>query len=113
LPVSGTDKFIARAHGCIFPWYCASCKVPTEENSESNSPAKHRDTHRHRHGHGHGHGHGGDVRGSLLSIFRSHSHDGADAVDSALEASADGVRAVKISLVRCSAPGCCRPSSSQ
>jgi len=35
----------------------------------------------------------------LLSIFRPHSHDGADAVDSALEASADGVRAVKISLV--------------
>jgi len=24
LPVSGTDKFIARAHGCIFPWCCAS-----------------------------------------------------------------------------------------
>jgi hypothetical protein len=35
----------------------------------------------------------------LLSIFRPHSHDGADAVDSALEASTDGVRAVKISLV--------------
>ena len=48
---------------------------------------------------GHGHGHGGDVRGSLPSIFRPHSHDGADSVDSALEASADGVRAVKISLV--------------
>jgi hypothetical protein len=24
LPVPGTDKFIARAHGCIFPWCCAS-----------------------------------------------------------------------------------------
>ena len=35
----------------------------------------------------------------MLSIFRPHSHDGADSVDSALEASADGVRAVKISLV--------------
>ena len=35
----------------------------------------------------------------MLSIFRPHSHDAADSVDSALEASADGVRAVKISLV--------------
>nr|WP_245645363.1 cation diffusion facilitator family transporter [Pseudonocardia acaciae] len=32
-------------------------------------------------------------------MFRPHSHDAADSVDSALEASAEGVRAVKISLV--------------
>jgi len=72
-----------------------------QENSESNSPTEQGDGHGHGHGHGrgHGHGHGGNVRRSLLSIFRPHSHDGADAVDSALEASADGVRAVKISLV--------------
>jgi cation diffusion facilitator family transporter len=31
--------------------------------------------------------------------LRPHSHDAADSVDSALEASADGIRAVKISLV--------------
>jgi len=35
----------------------------------------------------------------VLSIFRPHSHDSADSVDSALEASAEGIRAVKISLV--------------
>jgi len=70
-----------------------------QENSESNSPTEQGDGHGHGHGHGRGHGHGGNVRRSLLSIFRPHSHDGADAVDSALEASADGVRAVKISLV--------------
>ena len=68
-----------------------------QENSESNSPIEQGDGH--ALGHGHGHGHGGNVRRSLLSIFRPHSHDSADAVDSALEASADGVRAVKISLV--------------
>lgn len=48
-------------------------------------------------GHGHEHGEGG-VRGFFMSIFRPHSHDAADSVDSALEASADGIRAVKISL---------------
>src|SRR5690242_14028911 len=40
--------------------------------------------HEHEHGHGHGHGHG-------------HSH--GPAVDDALESSAHGIRAVKISLV--------------
>jgi hypothetical protein len=52
----------------------------------------------HGHGHGYGHGHAG-IRGLLGTILRPHSHDAADSVDSALEASAAGVRAVKISLV--------------
>jgi cation diffusion facilitator family transporter len=51
------------------------------------------------HGHGHGHGHAGGLRGWIGSVFKPHSHDTADSVDSALEASADGIRAVKISLV--------------
>lgn len=34
-----------------------------------------------------------------MSIFRPHSHDAADSVDSALEGSAEGIRAVKISLI--------------
>src|SRR3954447_12574264 len=50
------------------------------------------------HGHGRGHGHGG-LRGALASVFRPHSHDAADSVDSALAASAEGIRAVKISLI--------------
>ncbi|MHB8795899.1 MAG: cation diffusion facilitator family transporter [Candidatus Nanopelagicales bacterium] len=64
----------------------------------------HDDEHGHAGDNGHGrshapeHGHGG-VKGLLTSIFRPHSHDSADSVDSALEASADGVRALKISLV--------------
>jgi cation diffusion facilitator family transporter len=53
----------------------------------------------HGHGHGHGHDHRGGVRGFLAETFRPHSHDSADSVDSALESSALGIRAVKISLV--------------
>ena len=54
-----------------------------------------------QHGHSHGldHDHPGGIRGWLQEIFRPHSHDAADSVDSALESSAEGVRAVKISLV--------------
>ena len=49
--------------------------------------------------HGHGHEHAGGVRGWLIGLFRPHSHDAADSVDSALESSARGIRAVKVSLV--------------
>ncbi|MFC4950124.1 cation diffusion facilitator family transporter [Pseudonocardia sp. GCM10023141] len=35
----------------------------------------------------------------MRSVLRPHSHDAADSLDSALEASVDGIRAVKISLV--------------
>ncbi len=53
-----------------------------------------------RHGHpgDHDHHHGG-LRGALTDLFRPHGHGAADSVDDALEASRDGVRAVKISLV--------------
>ncbi|MBC2642673.1 MULTISPECIES: cation diffusion facilitator family transporter [unclassified Rhodococcus (in: high G+C Gram-positive bacteria)] len=53
----------------------------------------------HGHGHGHVHGHPGGVRGVFHEIFAPHSHDSADSVDDALEASEVGIRAVKISLV--------------
>jgi len=48
---------------------------------------------------GHGHGHAGGVQGFLASLITPHSHDAADSVDSALESSAEGIRALKISLV--------------
>lgn len=48
---------------------------------------------------GAGHGHAGGLRGFVSSTFRPHSHDAADSVDSALESSAEGIRALKISLV--------------
>lgn len=50
------------------------------------------------HGHDHGHGRGGGLRELVASVIRPHSHDAADSVDAALEASSDGVRAVKVSL---------------
>ena len=53
----------------------------------------------HHHGHGHDHHHGGGLLGALREVFAPHSHDPADSVDDALESSAQGIRAVKISLV--------------
>lgn len=53
----------------------------------------------HDHERGHDHEHVTGIRGFLTDLFRPHSHDAADSVDSALEASAEGIRAVKISLV--------------
>lgn len=44
------------------------------------------------------HSHPSGVRGALRAIFRPHSHDGADSIDTALEASERGIRAVKISF---------------
>jgi cation diffusion facilitator family transporter len=51
----------------------------------------------HEHGHEHGHGHGWWAK--LTHVLTPHSHDSADSLDPALESSARGIRAVKISLV--------------
>jgi cation diffusion facilitator family transporter len=53
----------------------------------------------HDHEHDGHHHHRGGLRGVLQEVFRPHSHDAADATDAALEASAHGIRALKISLV--------------
>jgi cation diffusion facilitator family transporter len=65
----------------------------------------HEHEHEHEHGHGHGHDHGPDdhshpsgIRGFFYGLFVPHSHDAADSIDDALEASTAGVRALKISL---------------
>ena len=66
------------------------------------------DDHEHGHDHGdldkdhdqdHGPASSGGLLGLIRSVFAPHSHDAADSVDSALEASEKGIRAVKISLV--------------
>ena len=59
--------------------------------------------HHHEHGHdhagrGHHHDHPVGLRGALRDIFRPHSHDAVDSIDTALEASERGVRAVKVSF---------------
>lgn len=61
--------------------------------------------HTHGHGHhdhdhdhdGHEHPHGG-VKGFLYDLFVPHTHDSADSIDDAMEASSAGVRALKISM---------------
>jgi cation diffusion facilitator family transporter len=60
---------------------------------------EHDHPHEHGHEHGHGHEHATGIKGFVLSIFKPHSHDAADSVDSALESSNEGIRAVKISLI--------------
>lgn len=55
----------------------------------------------HEHGeheHGDDHEHPSGLRAWLVNIVKPHSHDSADSIDSALEASGMGIRAVKISL---------------
>jgi len=54
----------------------------------------------HSHGHGHSHrGRGGKVGAALREVFAPHRHDASDSIDGALESSAAGIRAVKISLL--------------
>ncbi|AOX67164.1 cation transporter [Curtobacterium sp. BH-2-1-1] len=61
------------------------------------SPHSHDHPHPHSHDHDHPHPHGG-VSGFLHDLFVPHTHDSADSIDDAMEASSAGVRALKISL---------------
>jgi cation diffusion facilitator family transporter len=54
-------------------------------------------TEAHDHEHEHEHAHG--LKGGLLALCAPHSHDAADSLDTALESSRRGVRAVEISFV--------------
>ena len=57
------------------------------------------DDHGHEHPHGSsGHSHPTGIKGFFYGLFVPHSHDAADSIDDALEASTQGVRALKISL---------------
>lgn len=67
------------------------------------NPARHGHEHQHDHAQTHdhgpdGHSHPTGVKGFFYGLFVPHSHDAADSIDDALEASAQGVRALKISL---------------
>jgi cation diffusion facilitator family transporter len=54
--------------------------------------------HHHDHDHPHDHQHPSGVKGFFYGLFVPHSHDAADSIDDALEASKEGVRALKTSL---------------
>ena len=55
--------------------------------------------HRSDQGHSHDHEHPKGLRGAIKEVFAPHSHDASDSIDGALESSAAGIRAVKISLL--------------
>ena len=57
------------------------------------------DTRDHGHEHGDGHDHPRGLRRVVLAIFAPHSHDASDSIDTALESSERGIRAVKISFL--------------
>lgn len=59
----------------------------------------HGDAHSHAPGEDHEHEHPTGVRGVLFGLFVPHSHDSSDSIDTALESSARGIRALKISLI--------------
>jgi cation diffusion facilitator family transporter len=50
------------------------------------------------HNRAHTHDHPRGLRGAITEVFAPHSHDAADSIDDALESSAAGIRAVKVSL---------------
>jgi cation diffusion facilitator family transporter len=50
-------------------------------------------------GHHHGQGHRRSVCGRVWHVLRPHNHDAADSVDAELAASAEGIRALKVSLL--------------
>jgi cation diffusion facilitator family transporter len=81
--------------------------TPDDEGHDHHDAHTHDDNdHDHEHEHEHGHGHDGHahahptgVKGFFYGLFVPHSHDAADSIDDALEASTQGIRAVKISLL--------------
>ena len=76
---------------------------PDPINVERGHNKEHSQDHDHRRGHTHDHDHGRNptgVKGLFYRLFVvPHSHDAAESIDDALEASTAGIRAVKISLI--------------
>ncbi len=76
-----------------------------DAGGHSHGPAGHSQSHGgHDHGHSHEHGeHGHEhptgIKGFFYGLFVPHSHDASDSIDDAMEASTQGIRALKISLV--------------
>ena len=83
--------------------------MPAQPRSDRRRQGKHADAHPgpsrpgHDHAndpqHDHDHDHESSWWGRLTHAVTPHSHDSADSVDAALEASSRGIRAVKISLI--------------
>jgi cation diffusion facilitator family transporter len=67
--------------------------------THTGAPHEHHSHDHDHHTHDRGHRHYSGITELLHGFFVPHSHDPADSVDDALEASAQGVRAVKLSLI--------------
>ena len=90
-----TEHEDEHAHGDEQPHDHDSSAVTHEHDDHDHASHEHD----HDHGHGeHGHDHPTGLKGFLYGLFVPHTHDSADSIDDALEASAAGVRALKISL---------------
>jgi cation diffusion facilitator family transporter len=81
-------------------------QLPADHKARQPSAAAsrdHEDHHDHGNGHeharAHSHKHPTGIMGFLYGLFVPHTHDPHDSIDDALEASAAGIRAVKISLL--------------
>jgi cation diffusion facilitator family transporter len=75
--------------------------APQHEHHRDETTHKHHDAghdHSHSHDDNQRHTHPAGIKGFLYGLFVPHSHDAADSIDDALEASSQGVRALKISL---------------
>ena len=76
--------------------------------------SEHGHSHDGEHGHGHDGGHGHDHRPAALArlrhLLRPHSHEAADKVDAAMEASAEGMRVLWISLAILGVTAASKPS---
>ena len=77
--------------------------LEANDHADGHGHAHPHEEHGHSHEHGQSHGPGGHshptgVRGFFYGLFVPHTHDAADSIDDALEASTHGVRALKISL---------------
>jgi len=77
--------------------------LQANDHADGHGHAHPHEEHGHSHEHGPSHGPGGHshptgVRGFFYGLFVPHTHDAADSIDDALEASTQGVRALKISL---------------
>jgi cation diffusion facilitator family transporter len=68
-----------------------------DHNHDGTGHGHDHDAHEHQHGE-HDHRHRSGLLAGLLGRVRPHSHDAADKVDAAMEASAEGLRALWISL---------------
>ena len=74
--------------------------MSTHDHSQLH-PCDHADAHGHPHrghDHEHNHDHTHGFWGTVKEFFVPHTHDPSDSIDDALEASKEGVRALKISL---------------